>query len=232
MSANTRTAAATRPVFIPFKSAPWVEVVEVAVPSRYVNRDEMQAYLSTWQENACRDHALAPILECSSVSPEPIGKTLSAFNLRFKTPATGRTISVESAYQGSKVFKNGGPFHDIYDKDSRSAKTDRRTRESGQILGFDFFGRQFGLLPQNSFFNWLYLNTLVRNHPSILEYLGKHRNGHDWVGFTDVFRAFGMDRACQAEAVAMAVGLERSGNFTPDFISNHLIESLSEVSND
>ena len=216
MTAANRNTPATRPVFVPCNSAPWVESVEVSVNSRYVQRSEMTSYIKSWHETA----NVSPILECSSVSPDPIGKTLSAFNLTFDTPS-GRTISVECAYQGSKVFTGGGPYHDLYGTDSRSAKKDRRCRESGQILGFKFFNRKFGLKPQNSFFNWLYLSALVRRHPSIIKHLGK-----EYEGFTDVFRAFGMDRACQAESVAMAVGLERAGVYNPDFISKKLISTL------
>ena len=216
MTANSRKSPATRPVFVPCNSAPWVESVEVGVNSRYVQRSEMTSYIKRWHEAA----NISPILECSSISPVPVGKTLSAFNLTFDTQS-GRTISVECAYQGSKCFKNGGPYHDLYDTDSRSAKKDRRCRESGQILGFDFFGRKFELLPQNSFFNWLYLSTLVRRYPSIIKHLGA-----DYNGFTDVFRAFGMNRACQAESIAMAVGLERAGVYNPDFISKKLISTL------
>ena len=221
MSAATRSYPATRPVFIPLNSTPWAERIEIGVQSRYIERGKQAEYIRTFHEAGESQHGITPILECSSGS-DTIGASLSAFNLTFNTPS-GRTISVECAYQGSKVFKGGGPFHDLYNTDSRSAKKDRRIRESGELLGFDFFGKKFGLVPQNHFYNWLYLSALVRRYPSISEYIGK-----PYAGFTDIW-AMRKNGACQAESVAMAVGLERSGQYSPQFISESFIKSLSEV---
>ena len=42
-----------------------------------------------------------------------VGKQASAFNLSIETKDGIRT-TVESLYQGSKVFENGGPITEIY----------------------------------------------------------------------------------------------------------------------
>ena len=153
------------------------------------------------------------ILECSTSSENQIGKQLSAFNLRFSTPA-GRTISVESAYQGSKVFEKGGPFQDIYDKSSREAKTDPRVRTHGRITSFQFFNRKMPAMPLNAFYNWLYISTIIRAEPDIAAMLEPYR------GFTDQFFNPNRGRSCQAEAVSMIKGLSRHGLLTEEYMKD------------
>ena len=53
---------------------------------------------------------IAPLLEISSKSEEELGVPLSAFNLNSVTRKKGRIFSVETAFQGSKVFKCGAPY--------------------------------------------------------------------------------------------------------------------------
>ena len=79
-------------------------------------------------------HKNARPLEISSKSEEPAGVQLSAFNL----PVTinGLQTTVESAFQGSKVFRDGGPYEDILCLPPYEAKTDSRLRESGPLTGF------------------------------------------------------------------------------------------------
>ena len=213
-----------RPVFKTLLSPPWVEEVNVEVPGTgYISRAELPSHISRWHQLAAEKHGISPILECSTMGTKAVGKSLSAFNLSFDTPK-GRRISVESAYQGSKVFANGGPFHHLYNESSRSAKTSPLTKSSGNLVGFNFFGKEFGLVPQNSFFNWLYLSTLVRRYPDIIGHLRT-----EYAGFTDVFRSSGSDRACQAQAVAMAVGLAKAGKFTEEFISSELFGKIEKA---
>ena len=59
-------------------------------------------------------------LEISSKSMEEIGVRLSAFNLSI--PYAGGRSSVESVFQASKVFESGGPFPDLYTRDSREVR--------------------------------------------------------------------------------------------------------------
>ena len=67
----------------------------------------------------CRDDCES--LEVSTKSNEKLGQRLSAFNLKIDTKIG--EITIESAFQGSKVFEHGGPYTDIYKKDSRDAKS-------------------------------------------------------------------------------------------------------------
>lgn len=153
------------------------------------------------------------ILECSTVSHSRIGRSLSAFNLKFTTPSE-RMISVESAYQGSKVFQKGGPFQDLYDKASSVAKQDQRIRSHGRIIGFQFFSRKMPCMPLNAFYNWLYLSTLIRVHTDAPGLLKKYD------GFSDSFFNPQKGRSCQAEAVSMIKGLKSHGLWNIDFFKD------------
>lgn len=144
------------------------------------------------------------VLEISSKSKEELGVDLSAFNLNFTTTKYKRTISVECAYQGSKVFERGGPYVDMFDKTAREAKKDDRLISSGRLIGFRFFGVDWGLEPQTAFYDWIYVNALKRK-PALREGLKPYS------AFTDI--EFNPERSinCQAYAVALFVSLQQRG---------------------
>lgn len=137
-------------------------------------------------------------LETSSKSNNPLGVALSAFNLKITTSL--RSFSVECAFQGSKVFENGGPYVDLLNASSHEAKKDIRLRESGKIIGFNYFGIEFPLEPKDYFYNWLYINALSKNEELAIDIL-------DYDSFTDI--EFNPEKSinCQAKAAAIYVGL-------------------------
>jgi len=90
------------------------------------------------------------ILEISSRSEIQLGKQLSAFSLAFNLDDGTRT-TVECAYQGSKVFRNGGPYTDLYGLDSRAAKTDERMRRGDKLIAFSLAGQDWPIEPQTFF---------------------------------------------------------------------------------
>jgi hypothetical protein len=143
---------------------------------------------------------LSPLLEVSTKSSELLGQRLSAFSLEIESSLGN--ISIEAAYQGSKVFEHGGPYVDLYRKDSRSAKSDPRIKESGRLVGFDFFGQEWPLVPKTAFYDWLYLSAL-RPHQDYLTRL------FNYGGFTDI--EFNPERSinCQARTCALLVSLLR-----------------------
>lgn len=102
------------------------------------------------------------VLEISSKSNESFGRKLSAFKLTFKH--NEKFIYVESAFQGSKVFENGGPYTELLSKPSIEAKKDTRLRTSGQLKTFRFDNKDWELTPTTSFYDWLYLNALTEKH--------------------------------------------------------------------
>lgn len=104
------------------------------------------------------------ILEVSTKSPDELGVSLSAFNLSAKTQKGEYEFTVERAFQASKVFEYGGPYVDILKKTSREAKKDIRIRNSGKIIKFIFFNYIFEKNPPTFFYDWLYINTLLKNN--------------------------------------------------------------------
>lgn len=146
---------------------------------------------------------ISPILEISSKSKDELGVSLSAFNLSFTTKKYKKTLSVETAFQGSKVFERGGPYSDLYDKTSREAKKDLRLKESGNLIHFKFFGETFDLRPTTLFYDWVYINALRQSEELSSQVL-------KYNGFTDI--VFNPDRSlnCQAYSAALYVSLCRS----------------------
>ena len=139
-----------RPIFVPTsEGARLVDEVPIsfkwhpgfAASQKLKSIEEMHA--------AAEMKGIWPILEISSKSQREAGKKLSAFSLPIEV--SGIKTTVECAFQGSKVFDKGGPFVDLYEKDSRSAKKDLRLRDSGKLRGFVFEGKEYPALTQNCF---------------------------------------------------------------------------------
>ena len=144
------------------------------------------------------------ILEISSKSKDELGVKLSAFNLMIRRDE--KVFSVEAAFQSSKVFEHGGPFVDLLDMPSIKAKKDPRLKTSGNIIGFNFEGKDFSRIPLTYFYNRLYIGALVENKNLVDELVERKFDA-----FTDI--AFNPDkgRNCQAEAVTIFVSLSRQG---------------------
>lgn len=143
----------------------------------------------------------AKMLEVSSKSEIELGVRLSAFNLVFKTKS-GKDVSVESVFQGSKVFIRGGPYKDIFQLSSREAKKDTRLKESGNLIAFEYKNIRWELEPKTAFYDWIYLNALSLNSnlkQTILEY----------DAFTDI--EFNPQKSinCQAYSAALFIALSK-----------------------
>jgi len=148
--------------------------------------------------NSAKNNGLSPLLEVSTKSEELIGQRLSAFSLKIQTQVGD--ISIESAFQGSKVFERGGPYTDIYKKTSREAKQDKRLRNSGKLVGFNFFNKKWPLTPKTAFYDWLYL-TALQPHKEYLKRLYQYK------GFTDIEFNPKKSINCQARTCALLVSL-------------------------
>jgi len=160
-------------------------------------------------------HGFKKILEISSKSEQNLGIKLSAFNLCITTRKKGAIFTVETAFQGSKVFENGGPYTDLIGMDSRAAKKDMRLKQSGNLIGFKFFGKKFPNKPRTFFYDWLYINALIQNEDlasAVLEY----------EGFSDIEFNPKKSINCQAYAVALYVSLQKN---------NHLKFALNSPDN-
>lgn len=151
--------------------------------------------------NSASEVGLAPILEISSKSENPIGVKLSAFNLKIKI-AKNILTTVETVYQGSKVFTEGGPYIDLFYKSSSEAKKDERLFESGDLIGFELEEVHWQLKPDTSFYDWLYINALVQNEELADEVL-KYKS------FSDIEYNPKKQVSCQARSAAYFASLSK-----------------------
>lgn len=159
--------------------------------------------IESLQKEYLKNNAEKKVLEISSKSEKELGIKLSAFNLMMKTKS-GKEVSVECAFQAGKVFEKGGPYEDLLEVSSRSAKKDERLKNSGRIIGFKFEGMEFETEPKTLFYNWLYINALYQNS-ELAEQLAEYD------AFTDI--EFNPQKSinCQAEAAAIYVSLKKQG---------------------
>ena len=135
------------------------------------------------------------ILEISSKSENPVGVALSAFNLLYKTPE-GISAPVEVIFQGSKVFKAGGPYTDIYNKTPIEAKRDERLKRPETLRNFQYGNDRWKLEPRTVFYDWLYLSALQENSDLANELL-------KYDGFSDIEFNPKKSLNCQAAAAAL-----------------------------
>ena len=151
-----------------------------------------------------RDDPSAKILEISSKSLQPLGVSLSAFNLKFLYGES--KCSVESVFQASKVFDGEvGPFPELYSHDSREVRHHVQEVSAGRrLLAFEFDGIRWNLEPKTAFFYQLYIKALIAN-PELAKAL------LEFDAFTDI--EFNPNRQvnCQAAAAAYYVSLCRTG---------------------
>ena len=195
---------AQRPVFLVSENMDFLKSLEMEFT--YHNGFSVvqkQRSIDSLHETFNKQYPDKKILEISSKSKLSLGVQLSAFNLAIKSKS-GRFLSVESMFQASKVFENGGPYTDLLYATSYDAKKDSRLKTSGKIIGFSFNGRSFPCEPKTLFYNWLYINTLVRNEELARELL-------TFDAFTDIEFNPKKSLNCQAEAAAVYVALARQG---------------------
>jgi len=192
---------AKRPIFVPLLDG------KRFVLERYVDfqwhsgfaKSQKQKSIRDLHEMALQEYKVMNPLEVSSKSENSLGVSLSSFNLKFTTNK-GRVLTVEAAFQGSKVFALGGPYTDIFAKSPMDAKRDDRLKSSGDLTKFRFYGVDWDLEPKTAFYDWLYINALLKN-PEVA------RAVTDYDGFTDI--EFNPERSinCQARSVALYCAL-------------------------
>lgn len=164
------------------------------------------------------------ILEISSKSRDTLGVALSAFNLSFTTLKQQRTLTIECAFQGSKVFQHGGPYIDIFEMTPREAKKDKRLLTSGRLTGFKFFGKEWELEPRTAFYDWLYISALKKRTELAEQVI-------EYSAFTDI--EFNPERSinCQAYSAALYVSLFKLGILDEAIASKEsFLEKIKSVS--
>jgi len=142
------------------------------------------------------------ILEVSTKSSHKLGWQLSAFNLMVDFQGD-RKISLECAFQGSKVFEGHVQYEDLYEAESIKAKKDERLKKSGNIIGFNFDGVLWENEPKTAFYDYLYIKTLYDNYRDIIEELIQYKV------FTDIEFNPKKSINCQARTCAILVSLTK-----------------------
>lgn len=196
-----------RPIFIPSPSPQQLvkeELVSFDWNPGFAPIQKKKNILALHQAAALR--GMKHLLEVSSKSDDQLGFRLSAFNLTI-TLDEGRLIPLECAFQGSKKFENGGPFTDLYNKDSLTAKRDSRLKSNGKILSFNFDGLPFPSEPKTAFYDWIYIKALMEIQESISGLLS-------YDGFTDIEFNPGKSINCQARSCALYVALVKQDLLT------------------
>jgi type I restriction enzyme M protein len=161
-------------------------------------------------------------LEVSSGSDNEFGKQLSAFNIRY---SAGELMgyTVESVYQGSKIFSFGGPYQELYDKPSIVAKKDSRIRSSEPLIGFRLLEDEWPILPPTGFYNYLYFLALIQNSELI-------SRASKFEYFSDM--EFNHEKAvsCQAESLAIFFALYRV-NLAEEILQDKsdFLNTISEI---
>jgi hypothetical protein len=162
------------------------------------------------------DNTSAP-LEISTKGTAPLGVKLSAFNLRLGRQA------FENVFQSSKIFDKGGPFHDLLDMDPKKAKRDRRIRESGEIIGFNYAGVDFPVDPKTLFYDYIYIKA-VKQTLTVAEI----KKITEYTHFTDI--EFNPQRSINTQAKSVAIiklMLEKFGEL-PELSIDEFIEFHKE----
>ncbi len=196
---------ATRPCYRPLEKFVGYRTVESA-PFTWAGGfafSQKQKNVVALHDAIHRIDPAAKVLEISSKSLQPLGVSLSAFNLKF--PYNGAECSVEAAFQASKVFEGVGPFPELYPHDSREVRHHVQEASAGhRLLAFEFDGVRWDLDPKTAFFYRLYIRALLAN-PDKAEAL------MEFDAFTDI--EFNPKRQvnCQAAAAAFYVSLCRTG---------------------
>ena len=202
MKKKLKILMAKRPIFIPSKKS-----------DEFVNQEEIdfswsagfavsqkQKSIESLHKQVNKKLSLKNLLEISTKSNEEVGKNASAFNLKFSWKNI-KSCSIECFYQGSKIFKNGGPFTDLYEKDSMEAKKDKRIKNSGDLIGFSFFGENWEI--DFDFYTWIYLVGLNHNKNVAKELL-------NYDAFTDIEFNPKKSFNCQAYSAAFYVSLVKN----------------------
>lgn len=168
------------------------------------SKNQKQKSIESMHNAFLKEYPDSKILEVSTASLNIIGIEASAFNLTM-TLKDNKSYSVESLFQASKVFESSGVNSRVLQLNAKDAKKHTKFLHSKEkIIGFDFFGIKFPLVPQTYFYNWLYVNAMYQN-----EELYAHILKYD--SFTDVNFNPNFSVNCQAEACSIFYFLYQKG---------------------
>ena len=124
-----------RPVFIPSNDrTKFVKETDISFKWHAgFSVSQKQKSIQEFHSAITKETELTKILEISTKSENALGVNASAFNLKLSIK-NGEKSSVESFYQGSKIFEKGGPYTDIYKMNAYESKI----KSNGFICGHDY----------------------------------------------------------------------------------------------
>ena len=212
---------AKRFVYVPINEVPFVEINEVEFKwEPGLSKSQRKKSSDNLHREAGSLGIANNILECSSANPTKLGFTMSAYNLPFYTNSN---MSVESAYQGSKTFRNDETLevtwmkhvYNLESKASKRALTEMETSNKHSFIGFTLCEKEdFWAIPEDIptryiFYTYIYVKSLqhlLKTKPEYLEEL------LEYDGFTDIMLRWhgGVVTSCQAAAVAMTIGMYKA----------------------
>jgi len=193
-----------RPYFLPYKNGIGVEqeTIDFKFYSGFSASQKLKT-IDSFHHEILQKYKNLKVLEISTKSNEKLGQELSAFNLKSETVNKKIPFTVETAFQSSKVFENGGPYIDLLYKTSKQAKTDERLKTSGKLISFKFLNKDYPIEPNTLFYDWLYINVLEKNKEL-------HKDLFQYNCFTDIEFNPAKSINCQAHAVALFISMKKN----------------------
>ena len=194
-----------RPVFIPqTEGQNYVKKIDIDFtwfPG--FSNEQKRKSIKSLHEGIRRKTNTSKILEISTKSEERIGVKASAFNLRLRL--FDIEASLESIYQGSKVFETDGPHTDLYTKEPLEVKKDGRISRDKKIIGFEFENVKWQTEPKTAFYDWIYLKAVKSNIEDLNNTI--YEKIFNYNAFTDIEFNPKKSINCQARSCALYVSL-------------------------
>lgn len=190
---------ATRPVFLSTTSGPlWKETTVDFQWFPGFSEGQKRRSIESLHDSFISTHPEKTVLEISCLSESELGRSLSTFNLKLQRG--DKTVTVEAAFQGLKVFELGGLYTDAYKFEAKDAKGSPAFGPSSPLAGLELFNQGFPLEPKTFFYDWVYINALAEKQTKL-----------DFDAFTDI--AFNPKNSlnCQARSAAIYVSLTKRG---------------------
>ncbi|AMN67190.1 hypothetical protein [Psychrobacter sp. P11G5] len=201
---QSKNAVEQKPVFMPRVNSDNLVKTDMVRFERHVGFASRQKKksINDLHQVIRKKYGFNNVLELSSKSGNKLSFLLSPLSLQLTDEHSGGQYSVENIFQASKVFEQGGPYTDLLTAPPRQAKKDERLHDSGQLVGYNDFGVEWGLEPLTAFYDWLYINALKQNsqlHEEVMQYQA----------FTDIEFNPKKSIHCAAYSLAMFVALNK-----------------------
>ena len=196
--AKSQDAVEHRPVFMPRVNSDNLVKTDMVRFERHVGfaTRQKKKSINDMHQVIRKKYGFNHVLELSSKSGNKLSFPLSPFSLKITDEHDGNQYSVENAFQSSMVFEDGGPYIDLLTAPPRQARKDERLMTSGELIGYNYFGMEWGTEPLTVFYDWLYVNALKQNpqlHEEVMQYQA----------FTDI--TFNPKKSIHSAAYALAL---------------------------